>query len=77
MTVTPPNTPPDPINPFYALLRSRKFLLACGGILLTVLGYYANLPENLLIAIDSLIGVVIAGIAYEDGSEGVSGKPPQ
>lgn len=67
----PENTPI--ISPLLLLLKSRKFLLAVIGIFLdTVIALHPDLApmrEELLIGVTTLIGVLIGGISYEDGSE--------
>ena len=56
-------------NPIKALLRSRKFLLAIAGLIVTIIGHFVNAPPEVWGAIDTLILAVIAGIAYEDGQQ--------
>ena len=51
-----------------SLLKSRKFWLAALGIVQTIALNYAGVPDDIWQAIDALIVVVIAGIAYEDGA---------
>lgn len=51
------------------LFRSRKFLLALAGVIMTLLGHYAGLPGEVLASIDALLLAVIAGIAVEDHGE--------
>lgn len=63
--ITPP--PPTP-NPFAALLRSRKFLLAVAALITTLLSTYAGLAENVIMSINGVIGAVILGIALEDAA---------
>lgn len=61
------------VSPLLLLLRSRKFLLAVIGIFLdTVIALHPDLApmrEELLLGVTAIIGVLIGGIAYEDGSE--------
>jgi arginine exporter protein ArgO len=52
-----------------SLLKSRKFWLAVVGVIQTVVLHYVEVPQDIWIAIDLLIGVVIAGIAIEDAAE--------
>jgi len=52
-----------------SLLRSRKFLLALSGLIMTLLGHYAGLPTDILAAIDALLASVVLGIAIEDHGE--------
>lgn len=61
-------------NPIIGLLRSRKFLLAVAGLIMTLLGHYAGLPIEVLASIDALLIAVIAGIAGEDMAQSVGGK---
>lgn len=61
------------VSPLLLLLRSRKFLLAVIGIVLdTIVAVHPDLApqrEELLLGITTIVGVLIGGIAYEDGSE--------
>jgi hypothetical protein len=53
-----------------ALLYSRKFWLAVFGICQTVLfQYYPQFDRQVWQSIDALLVVLIASIAYEDGSK--------
>jgi arginine exporter protein ArgO len=52
-----------------SLLKSRKFWLAVVGVAQTVVLHYFQVPQDIWIAINVLIGVVIAGIAVEDAAE--------
>jgi hypothetical protein len=56
-----------------SLLRSRKFWLAVVGVLQTVILHYVNVPQDIWLAIDGLIAVVIAGIALEDAGAKAGG----
>lgn len=56
-------------NPIVGLLRSRKFLLAVFALVQSIVLHYASVPQEIWLAVDGLVGVVIAGIAYEDGQE--------
>jgi hypothetical protein len=53
---------------FLALLRSRKFLLAVLAVVHTLVAHYMNIPADVWMAINVLLGVVIAGIAIEDAA---------
>lgn len=61
------------VSPLLLLLKSRKFLLAVVGIVLdTIIALHPDLApmrEELLIGVTTIVGVLIGGIAYEDGSE--------
>ncbi len=52
-----------------SLLHSRKFWLAVFGVVQTLVLYFVDVPKEIWMSIDALVGVVIAGIAYEDGQE--------
>lgn len=57
-------------NPFKALLKSRKFWLAMFGLVQSlVFELVPGFPREVWLAIDGLVAVVIAGIAYEDGQQ--------
>ena len=51
------------------ILKSRKFWLAVFGVIQAVVLYYLNVPQEVWQTIAALVGVVIAGIAYEDAGE--------
>ena len=51
------------------LLRSRKFWLAVFGVVQTVVLYYFEVPQDIWVAIDVLVGVLISTIAVEDYAE--------
>jgi hypothetical protein len=51
-----------------ALLHSRKFWLAVFGVVQSIVLHYLNVPQDIWMAIDVLVGVLIAAIAYEDGA---------
>lgn len=64
-------------TPFQALLQSRKFWLAVFGIVQTlVFNYVPNFPRDVWVAIDLLVGVVIAGITIEDAAAKSAGNTP-
>lgn len=52
-----------------SLLKSRKFWLAVVAVVQTVVLHFVNVPQDIWVAIDALIAVVIAGIALEDAGE--------
>jgi hypothetical protein len=52
-----------------SLLRSRKFLLACLGVVNTLASHYLDIPKDVWLSIDALLLAVIAGIAVEDAAE--------
>jgi hypothetical protein len=55
------------------LLKSRKFWLAVFGVVQTVILHYVSVPQDIWIAIDVLVSVLIAGIALEDAGEKSAG----
>ena len=56
-------------NPFYALLRSRKFWLTAFGVIQTLVFHYiADFPPEIWQAIDALVIVLISTIALEDAA---------
>jgi len=59
----------DSTNPIKQILLSRKFLLALLGFVNTIVSHYLKLPTEVWAAVDALLLVVIAGIAYEDGQQ--------
>ena len=60
----------EKLNPFRALLGSRKFWLAVFGLVQTIVfEFVPGFPREIWVAIDALLAVVIASIAYEDGQE--------
>lgn len=56
-----------------SLLRSRKFWLAVFGVVSTVVLHYFNIPQDIWMAIDGLVAVLIASIAIEDAGEKAGG----
>mgnify|MGYP000959366953 CR=1 FL=1 len=55
------------MNPLQKLIRSRKFWLAIVALVQTVLFQFVpGFPEAVWLAIDGVLAVVIASIAYED-----------
>jgi hypothetical protein len=56
-----------------SLLKSRKFWLAVVGVIQTVVLHYVAVPQDIWLAIDVLIGVLITGIAIEDAGEKSAG----
>ena len=52
-----------------SLLKSRKFWLAVVAVAQTVILHYVQVPQDIWMSINVLIGVVIAGIAVEDAAE--------
>ena len=53
-----------------SLLYSRKFWLAVVGLAQTVLFQFVpDFPREVWLSINGLLAVLIAAIAYEDGSE--------
>lgn len=53
-------------KPFEALLKSRKFWLAVFATIQTIVLHYVNVPSDVWLSIDALVGIVIASIAAED-----------
>jgi len=50
------------------LLKSRKFYLACFGVIQTIVfQYLPAFPKEVWQSINVLVMVLIAGIAFEDG----------
>jgi len=56
-----------------SLLKSRKFWLAVVGVIQTVVLHYVAVPQDIWLAIDVLIGVLITGIAIEDAGKKSAG----
>jgi hypothetical protein len=57
-------------NPFVSLLHSRKFWLAMLALAQTILFQFVpDFPQNVWVAIDAVLVVLIASIAYEDGNK--------
>ena len=56
-------------NPFGSLLHIRKFWLAILALAQTILFQFVpDFPQNVWVAIDAVLVVLIASIAYEDGN---------
>lgn len=49
-----------------SLLKSRSFWLAVVGVAQSFLFYYVDVPKELWLSIDALIGIVIAALTVED-----------
>ena len=56
-----------------ALLQSRKFWLAVFGLVQAVVLHYISVPQDIWVAIDVLVGVLIASIALEDAGQKSAG----
>jgi hypothetical protein len=54
------------MKPFWL---SRKFWYCVFGVLQSVILYYFDVPKEIWLAIDALVGVLIASVAYEDAAE--------
>jgi hypothetical protein len=54
------------MKPFWL---SRKFWYALFGVIQTIVLYYVDVPKEIWLAIDALVGVLIASVAYEDAAE--------
>ena len=48
--------------------KSRKFWYAVWGLILTIVLYYVEVPKDIIVAIDALVAVLIASVAYEDAA---------
>jgi hypothetical protein len=68
-TSTTPKVETPPANPIKALLMSRKFLLGVVAVIQTIAAHYLDIPRDIWLAVDALIGIVIVSIAYEDGNK--------
>ena len=53
------------MKPFW---KSRKFWYAVFGVVSTVVLYYVDVPKEIWMSIDALVGVLIAAVAYEDAA---------
>ena len=51
-----------------SLLYSRKFWLAVFGVVQALVLYYLDVPEEIWLSIEGLVGVLIASIAVEDAA---------
>jgi hypothetical protein len=54
---------------FKSLFRSRKVLLACLGVVNTLVAHYLKVDPEVWASIDALLVVLIASIALEDAGE--------
>ena len=52
-----------------AILKSRNFWLAVVGVLQSFLFYYIDVPQELWLSIDVLIGVLITAFTVEDAAK--------
>jgi hypothetical protein len=59
------------------LLYSRKFWLAVVGVAQTIIAHYYKVDPAVWQAVDVLIGMLIASIAYEDGKKLDNGSHPE
>lgn len=57
------------------LLRSRKFYIACFGVLQAVILHYFQVPDDIWQAIAALAATLILGIAVEDAGAKSAVKP--
>ena len=55
------------------ILKSRKFWLAVFGVVQTVVLHYVNVPQDIWVAIDALVVVLIYSIAVEDAGAKAGG----
>ena len=58
------------------LLHSRKFYLACWGLLQTIVLHYLSVPADIIAMADALVAILIGSIAYEDGAQKSASPPP-
>jgi len=56
------------------IYKSRKFWLAVYGVVQTLVLHYLAVPVDIITAVDALVVVVIASIAYEDAAYKASGR---
>jgi hypothetical protein len=59
---------------FQSLIRSRKFWLAVFGVITAVVSQYLNIPQDIWLAIEALVMVLISAIAVEDAALKRSGN---
>ncbi len=57
-----------------SLVRSRKFWLAVFGVITAVVSHYLQIPQDIWIAIEALVLVLISTIALEDAALKRSGS---
>jgi hypothetical protein len=58
-----------------SLLKSRKFWLAVFGAVQTILFQFVpDFPKDVWVAIDAIVGVLIAAIAIEDAGAKIAGS---
>jgi hypothetical protein len=57
-----------------SLLRSRKFYLAVFGVITAVVSHYLQIPQDIWLAIEALVMVLISAIAVEDAALKRSGN---
>lgn len=57
------------------LLKSRKFWIACFGVVQAVVLHYLAVPDDIWQAIAALAGTLIVGIAVEDAGRKSAVKP--
>jgi hypothetical protein len=62
---------PNGGNPFKALLQSRKFWLSVFALVQTIVFQFVpQFPKEVWQAIDGVVVVLVAAIAYEDANSG-------
>lgn len=59
-----------------SLFKSRKFWLAVFGVIQTIVSHYLEIPQDIWMAINVLVAVLIGGIAIEDAAEKRAGGDP-
>jgi hypothetical protein len=60
-------------NALSGLFRSRKFMVALWGLAQTVILHYLSVDMELIVAVDGVVMIVIAGIAAEDSADKLAG----
>jgi hypothetical protein len=55
------------------ILKSRKFWLAVFGVVQTIVLHYLSIPQDIWVAIDALVVVLIYSIAVEDAGAKAGG----
>lgn len=58
-----------------SLLRSRKFYIACFGVIQALVLHYFQVPDDIWQAIAALAATLILGIAVEDAGLKSATKP--
>lgn len=66
----------EKLNVLQLLLRSRKFWLALFAVIQTIVFHYFDVPKDVWMSVDALVGVLISAIAVEDFAEKRNVLPP-